>query len=113
MLAKMFEDYANERGFGVRVFETEHGFATYYLNEDSCYIEDIYVVPDKRKNHVASMMADEISKIAKQKGICFLYGTVNKLAKSADASRKVLECYGFEKLVEQLDDELEWYIKEI
>jgi hypothetical protein len=65
MLAKMFEDYAEERGFGLRILETEFGFATYYLDKDHCYIEDIYVVPDKRKNHVASFMADEISKIAK------------------------------------------------
>jgi N-acetylglutamate synthase-like GNAT family acetyltransferase len=112
MLSKMFEDYAEERGFGIRIFETEYGFATYYLNEDSCYIEDIYVIPDKRKSYIASKMADEISKIAKQKGICLLYGSVNKLAKSADASRKVLVCYGFTKL-EQDDEELEWYIKEI
>ena len=108
----MFEDYAEERGFGLRILETEFGFATYYLDKDHCYIEDIYVVPDKRKNHVASFMADEISKIAKNKGISILYGTVNKFANSASTSRKVLECYGFIKL-NQEDEELEWYIKEI
>jgi GNAT superfamily N-acetyltransferase len=113
MLSKMFEDYANERGFGVRVFETEDGFATYYLNEDSCYIEDIYVVPDKRNNHIASYMADEIVKIAKTKNITKLYGSVNKLAHSAPASRKVLIAYGFSELELQDEDELEWYVKEI
>ena len=112
MLSKMFEDYANERGFGVRIFETEDGFATYWIDEDSCYIEDIYVVPEKRKNHIASFMADEIVKIAKSKGISILYGSVNKLAKSAPASRNVLTSYGF-KILESSDEELEWYIKEI
>lgn len=113
MLAQMFEDYANERGFGVRVLETEHGFATYYLGEDSCYIEDIYVVPEKRKNYVASHIADEIVKIAKSKNISKLYGTVNKLARSAEASRQVLICYGFSKMNDTEDIELEWFLKEI
>ena len=111
MLSKMFEDYAQERGFGPRVFEIDGGFATYYLDEDSCYIEDIYVIPSKRNSKVASYMADEITKIAKEKGLSKLYGSVNKLAKSAEASRKVLTSYGFSKIDE--DEELEWYLKEI
>jgi GNAT superfamily N-acetyltransferase len=113
MLAKMFEDYANERGFGVRVFETESGFATYYLNDEYCYIEDIYVIPEKRKSHIATEMANEIVKIAKSKGLQTLYGSVNKLAKSAEASRIVLKCYGFCFAEYLEDEELEWYIKEI
>jgi len=112
MLSKMFDDYANERGFGPRVLETPEGFATYYIDSDSCYIEDIYVVPEKRNKKIASSIADEITKIAKDKHITNLYGSVNKLAKSAQASREVLTSYGFSKLEEE-DEELEWYIKEI
>lgn len=112
MLSKMFEDYANERGFGPRVLETEYGFATYYLDKDSCYIEDIYVIPEKRNKKIASHIADQIAEIAKQKQINILYGSVNKLAKSAQASREVLSSYGFFKLEEE-DEELEWYVKEI
>jgi len=112
MLSKMFEDYANERGFGPRILETEYGFATYYLEEDSCYIEDIYVLPEKRNKKMGSDMANRIVELAKQKQIGTLYGSVNKLAKSAQTSRDILSSYGFIKLEEE-DDELEWYVKEI
>ncbi len=111
MLVKMFEDYATERGFGPRIFSTEDGFATYHLSEDECYIEDIYVIPEKRKSKVASRMADEICKIAKNNKIHHLYGSVSKLANSVDSSRKTLVAYGFTMIDE--DDEMEWYFKEI
>jgi ribosomal protein S18 acetylase RimI-like enzyme len=111
MLVKMFEDYAIERGFGPRIFLTEYGFATYHLSENECYIEDIYVIPEKRKSRVASHMADEICKIAKSNNIYHLYGSVNKLTNSVDSSRKTLIAYGF-TMVEE-DDEMEWYFKEI
>lgn len=97
---QMFSDYAKERGFGPRLFVLENvGFATYHLNQDHCYIEDIYVVPKERKNGHAKVMADAIAKIANENELSVLVGSVCIHAKTKEDSLKVLLAYGM-KLAE-------------
>jgi hypothetical protein len=113
-LEKMFEAYANERGVGGPYIyhHSEVGFATYHIHPNSeCYIEDIFVIPERRNFKMASFMADEIVKIAKANRCKILTGTIVPSAKSADASRKVLIAYGFKLL--DATNEVENYFKEI
>lgn len=77
------------------IIEDENGFATYYMTNGSCYIEDIYVVPEKRKEKIASTYADKIAEEAKQKGMKVLVGTVKPSAIGSTESLKVLLAYGF------------------
>ena len=74
--------------------ETEDGFATYVYNEDYVYIEDIYVVPEKRKENIAASLADKIAEEAKAKGYKKMVGSVVPYAKGATNSLKVLLAYG-------------------
>lgn len=91
----LYGDYIRERE-GFEIVESEHGFATYLISGEECYIRDIYVTPEGRKSGLASQMADEISVIAKEKGCTYLLGTVSPVAKGATTSMKVLLAYGFE-----------------
>ena len=93
-LLEMLDSYAKEKGFGPRIIHCEHGFATYHLNSESCYIEDIYVVPEQRKSGVAKEMADKITEIAKECGLKTLIGSVNIKANGKDSSMRVLLAYG-------------------
>lgn len=113
LLTQMFNDYAEERGFGARIHYTEFGFITYHidLEEGQCYIEDLYVVPEFRKKRIASTLADYVCEVAKSYGIDSVIGSVNKLASNKELSRKALLGYGMEKVDE--DEEMEWYLKEI
>jgi GNAT superfamily N-acetyltransferase len=114
ILEKMFQDYSEERGFGPRIYYTEFGFITYHLHkdEDECYIEDLYVVPEVRnKGFAARQLADYVCSVAKSTGVNKITGSINKLANNNDLSRKALVSYGMTKVNE--DDEIEWYLKEI
>lgn len=95
-LALMLDSYANEKGFGPRiVYVPETGFATYHLNKDECYIEDLYVIPSKRKSGAASDMADSIAAIARDCGIKVLTCSVNLTARGKEAAMKTILAYGF------------------
>lgn len=91
----LYGQYIKERE-GKSILEKDYGFATYVINGQECYIEDIYVVPEMRKKHVASELANEVVEIAKAKGCTVLTGTVSPTAKGATESLKVLLAYGFQ-----------------
>lgn len=92
----LYSDYIKERT-NRSMIETDDGFVIYfYPNPQTVYIEDIYVVPSKRKSHLASEMADLVVKEAKEKGCNVLIGSVAPSAKNSTASVKVLLAYGME-----------------
>lgn len=99
------------------MLETPHGFLTYGFNcvpgvaFPHCYIEDIYVIPEMRKTHIASTMADRVASIAKERGCKLLLGSVN--AKSSDPNRSllVLQAYGM-RLCSIATDTL-WMVKDL
>lgn len=74
---------------------TEGGFASYRISGEECYIKDIWVSRDFRNRDIASVMADQISELAKKLGCKYLSGSVSTLAKNPTASTKVLLAYGF------------------
>jgi ribosomal protein S18 acetylase RimI-like enzyme len=92
----LYAQYLMERE-NKRIVETELGFATFYFlpEKDACYIEDIYVRPEYRKNGEAAKMADEIAAIARDKGCKYLLGSVSPSATNSTASLQVLIAYGF------------------
>lgn len=90
----LFADYIKER-CGMGTIETEDGFATFqYVNDEMVYIVDLYVVPEKRKLHVATAFADKIVEEARKIGRKTLIGSVDTGTKGAEDSCKVLEAYG-------------------
>lgn len=108
-----YGNYIKER-LGRDIVEDDKGFATYEFYEESqaCYIVDIYVHPDFRKEKVASNYADKIAEIAKERGCKFLYGTVAPGTNHSTESVKVLLGYGFE-LSHLTNDNLIWFRKGI
>jgi len=107
----MYGDYIQER-LGKSIVENEHGFATFKVTGDICYIEDIYVKPYSRQKNVASQMADEIAEYAKKMGCKHLVGSVDPLANGSTTSLRVLLGYGM-KLEGSLKNNLIWFYKEI
>lgn len=75
------------------------------------YIQDLYVLPEHRKSHIAAKMADEVGQIAKAKGYGVMFGTVSKHSKTPDRSREVLTRYGMDLYAE--DKDTYWYAKEL
>lgn len=105
-----YANYIKER-LNKQIYEDENGFATYFEENDYIYIEDIYVIPEKRKEGIASYYADHIAKIAEANGYKKLLGSVVPSANGSTESIKVLISYGF-KLASSHDNII-YFIKEI
>ncbi len=91
----MYAEYLTERT-NDQILENEYGFATYRFLENckTVYIVDIYVVPEMREKGIAADMANQIEKIAKEKGCTDMIGTVLPSAKGSNTSLAVLLSYG-------------------
>lgn len=90
----LYGKYLKERS-NKEILENETGFATYsFPDNTTVYIEDIYTNPESRISGEASRLADEIIKIAKQKGCTKLIGSVVPSTKGSTDSLKVLLAYG-------------------
>lgn len=94
-MASLYAQYMKELNDD-EIIETDLGFASYrYLNEGkSVYIVNIYVVPEARKDRIASALADTIVDVARKRGCIEVLGTVTPSAKGSTASLKVLLGYG-------------------
>lgn len=86
--------YLKEReGFDSVV--TGHGFASYKIQGEECYIRDIWIEPAHRKSGAATALADAISYLARNSGCAYLTGSVSTTCGDPTASTKVLLAYGF------------------
>ncbi len=111
----MWFDYQKERYPGFNVLEKEWGFATYsYLTvkgERGVYIEDIYIVPDRREDGLASVLSEEIQAIAAAEGAKYLLGSVATNSSSPTDSIAVLLAHGMQFL--ESDKEIIYFYKGI
>lgn len=88
---------------GKEIIEEEHGYATYeFLEDNTCYIVDIFVEKEYRNDLYASKLADKITDIAKERGCTMLVGSVCLDMGGVDSSVKVLHKYGMR--ISHIDD---------
>lgn len=105
-----WKEYKKERENAI-VIEDEYGFVVAKELEDYMYIEDIFVVKEKRQSKIAFSYADKITELAKEKGYTKLLGSVDPKANGSTVSLKVILAYGFK--LYQMDNNLIYFIKEI
>ena len=90
----LYAEYLKEKTSD-QIIENEKGFITYrYVDEKTVYIIDLFILPDFRRDHVASLLADSIVEEAKKKGCTKLLGSVVPSNKNSNTSLKVLLGYG-------------------
>jgi ribosomal protein S18 acetylase RimI-like enzyme len=114
----MYARYLRET-LGLETLEDSEnrGFLTYGFNcipgvdFPHCYIQDLWVAPEHRQNHVAASLADRAAGIAKKAGIRMLFGSVCGTSKDPDRSAKVLVAYGMK--LYSIGDNVAYYVKEI
>lgn len=93
------------------IIESEKGFATFFFENDYVYLEDIFVNKKHRRSGECYKMADEVAKIAKEKGYKKMLGSVCPSAPSSTESLQVLINYGF-KLASSTDNMI-YFIKNL
>lgn len=106
----MYLDYVRDR-LGKDGVEMEEGFAIWQFIGDAIYLEDIYVKPEFRKNHCATMIADYVAQVGRTEKKVYMLGTVLPTATGATESLKVLLAYGMRLL--KIEDGLIWFYKEL
>lgn len=95
-MSSNYAKYIEERE-GKYIYEDERGFATYVFNDGGeCYIMDIFVQKEYRKDGIATFYGKEIEKIAKEKDCRYLVGSVSPTANGSTESMKFMIAYGFE-----------------
>lgn len=79
------------------IIETDDGFVTYgFPDPNTVYIEDVYIIPERRQSHLATELADKVLSIAKERGCTRMLGSVIPSNKNSTVSLKVLIAYGME-----------------
>jgi len=91
-----FANYIKERE-DKQILENEKGFATYKIYDNGeCYLQDIYVAPEFRKQHVGSGMVDRVSDIARKHDCHTLIGSICLDDKNATKNMQIWLGYGFQ-----------------
>jgi len=93
-MTSLYANYVLERE-GFSTIEDPCGFATYKIVGEECYLRDIYLLPEHRKDGVGRKLADEVSRIALSQGCTKLTGTVCPSTRGSTDSLKALLAYGF------------------
>ncbi len=75
-MASLWADYWREKGY--IVVETERGFISAIIHEDTCFIDNLYVKPEYRGTSSALQLALQVTKIAEDKGCNWLTAEVYK-----------------------------------
>lgn len=95
-MKSLYGMYIAERE-GKEIIESEKGFATYKIfNNGECYLQDLYVVPEFRKAHIATEMTDQVVAIARERGCNRLVGSVCFDAANPTANMNVFLKYGMQ-----------------
>lgn len=90
----LYKQYLEEKTTD-KIIESDKGFITYrYVDEKTVYIIDLFILPELRRDHVASFLADSIVEEAKLKGCTKLLGSVVPSNKNSTQSLNVLLGYG-------------------
>lgn len=90
----LWAQYFKERE-GYETINTDKGIASFKIVNEDCYIRDIFVAKEFRSTGEATYLADEISKIAIQRGCRFLTGSIIPSMNGSTGSMFGLIKYGF------------------
>lgn len=94
MKTSLWTEYWSEM-WGAETFETEYGFITFQTFTQHIFIQELYVKPEFRRSEHASALADEVTKIARERGLYELTSKVHLDSNTAALSLKVQLAYGF------------------
>lgn len=92
-MASLYAEYLEEITDD-HILETDKGFATYRFMGETVYVVDIFVLPQFRKDNVATDLADIIGDLARGRGCKEMMGTVRPTNKKSTDSLRVLLGYG-------------------
>lgn len=61
---------------GMEVFESDHGFITFKVNDEEVFIQDMFVRDGYRKQYVGRELVKRVEEVAKENGKKFVTATI-------------------------------------
>jgi hypothetical protein len=89
----MYASYLEELG-AKHLYRNEKGFVIYSFIDKSCYLEEIYILPEYRGKKEFAELSDAVTLIAKEKGCNKLLGSVIPTINNSTRSVGMLLSYG-------------------
>lgn len=102
MSKSLYAQYLEELEGGI-VIEHEWGFATCKRYEDDFYLEDIYVIPEKRDTKLGSELYKQAAQMAKDLGYKRVLGSIVPSRSNSTRMMQVMIGMGFKVLASQND----------
>lgn len=90
----LWADYVFERD-GTECVEDAHGFMTFKIQGEECYIEDAFIVPSQREKGFGSELLSAIEKRAKEAGCKYLTSRIRPSETFATVSMRAQLARGF------------------
>lgn len=106
----LYSDYILERE-GRRCIEDSEGFVTFKILGKECYIQEVYIVPEKRRSGKGREFVNKVECVAKEKGCLILTTTVCPSTNNSTESITAILKTDFKLMKSELD--LIWFAKEI
>ncbi len=94
-MPSLYAQYIAERG-DAKIIELNSGFATYnVINEKQVYLMDVFVLPEYRRTHIASELANMVATEGRKQGCVEMITTVLPSLVNSTISLKTVIGYGF------------------
>lgn len=90
----MWKNYVKERE-NLDTYESAHGFLTYEIYDQVCFMSDIYVVPEARSSTAAYKLYLAVKDIAAGEGCVWIRGQVDRSTAGWEKSLQLMERLGF------------------
>jgi GNAT superfamily N-acetyltransferase len=90
----LYSDYTKER-FGWSTIEVEGGFIVYEIDPPNCTIHEFYVKPELRGTRLAKDLADQVVRVAQERGVKSLWGVIDPTTEGAENALRTNLHYGF------------------
>jgi hypothetical protein len=113
-LTFLYAQYIKERE-NMECKYSEYGFVTYQINleKDYVYICDVYVVPEKRKQHIALGFVKDIIDIALDLKVNNIITSLDQRANNWQYSQQTIIRCGFQFLSQDPKSGVDYYIRSI
>lgn len=106
LYGRYIKEYSN-----TDIYESNEGFFTFRINDDECFVEDLYIAPEYRRDGMGNKFANKIENIAKENGCKYIMCTVCKNASDPNRSSLFIRNNGY--IVDKVTDNGIFYKKEI
>jgi hypothetical protein len=106
----LYAKYIKERE-DFEIIEDEKGFVTFFFNESSVFVRDLYIAEEHRGFEVLLDLSNRLETLVQERGFKLLIGQVVPSMKGATRSMKALLKLGYE--IHSSDNEKIVMVKEL